>query len=322
VRPGDAAVLVAGRDDEARRWLGPGDPDPTPSAVVLVGGEIVGWVDADAGGESGHSWLGPGDLNLGYSVFPAHRGQGCASRAVQQLLHRLALEEGAAGVPPRRATLLIDRGNARSLALAARLGFPAVGEVGASTLFARPVPPLSYTDGVVRIRRQSVDDLDADLAAKDDEQVRWMWRPGERERWEAMSPGEQRAHARAGLAANRAAFGRGPKWTFAVDLVGGDEAVEYVAYVDADLANEQVPRGEANISYSAHPGFRGRGHVSRAVRLLLRFLAEHTGARQAHILVDPRNEASLRVAVAVGARPAAAAPGELIRHVVPISRER
>lgn len=160
-----------------------------------------------------------------------------------------------------------------------------------------PGPDVRYTDGTRTIRRQHPDDLDADLAAKDDEQIAWLWLPGQRERWEAMTATEQREHALRVLQSNHDSFGPGPKWTFAVD-VGSDRAV---AYVDCDLANEHVPAGEANVSYSAHPDHRGNGHVSAAVRLLFQFLTDHTGAREAHFVIDPANVASLRVAQAVGA---------------------
>jgi RimJ/RimL family protein N-acetyltransferase len=100
--------------------------------------------------------------------------------------------------------------------------------------------------------------------------------------------------------------------------------VPYVAYVDADLANEGVPRGEANLSYSSHPAHRGRGHVTRALRLLLRFLADHTGAREAHIVVDARNTSSLRVATSLGARPTdrwqTPTHHTMIRHILPLPK--
>ncbi len=50
-----------------------------------------------------------------------------------------------------------------------------------------------------------------------------------------------------GLLENRALFETGPKWAFAVDT----SEAGYVGYVDCDLANPQVPRGEADISYCA-----------------------------------------------------------------------
>jgi RimJ/RimL family protein N-acetyltransferase len=113
-----------------------------------------------------------------------------------------------------------------------------------------------------------------------------------------MTPSRRRAHARAGLRANHDAFGHGPKWTFAVDTA----STPYVAYVDCDLANNNAPAGEPNISYACHPDHRGNGYVHRAVRLVLRFLADHTLTRRAHLMIDQHNIASLRVARSLDAR--------------------
>lgn len=308
-RPGDAEVLIAGRDEVFHRFMGEGSDDPQPTGCILVADEIVGWVDYDID----RTWLEPGEVNVGYNVFASHRGKGYATRAVQLLVHHLAVDGDH-----HTATLLIDPDNARSLALAARARFDRAGDLDGNPYFKRAVPPLTYTDGIVTIRPQRPGDLDADLEAKDDEQVDWLWLPGQRASWEAMNPGQQRYHALRGLEANAAAFGTGPKWTFAVDTADD----EYVAYVDCDLANDDVPRGEVNISYSAHPAHRGQGHVGRAVRLLTRFLADHTGARHAHLVVDAANIASLRVATAVGARATerwTSKTGSLmIRHVLDV----
>jgi RimJ/RimL family protein N-acetyltransferase len=122
---GDREALVAGRDEVARRFLGEGDPDPQPVAVVEVAGELVGWVDVDE-----RDWLERHECNLGYLVFPEHRGKGYASRAVQLLLHLLA-QEGRYSV----ATLLIDQENARSIALATRLGFPRAPDLDGNACF-------------------------------------------------------------------------------------------------------------------------------------------------------------------------------------------
>jgi RimJ/RimL family protein N-acetyltransferase len=135
-----------------------------------------------------------------------------------------------------------------------------------------------------------------DLEAKDDEQITWLREPGQRETWEAMTLDQQRAHALRTLQVAHDGFGEGPKWSFAVDA----RDVKYVAYVDFDLANNHVPRGEANVAYSSHPSYRGRGYVTRSVRLLFQFLQENTNVERAHILVDVRNVASHRVAMSVG----------------------
>jgi RimJ/RimL family protein N-acetyltransferase len=310
--PGDAALLVGGRDAEFHRWLGPGAKEPAPLACIEVDGELAGWVDYDVG----RSWLDPGEVNVGYALFPTHRHRGYATRAVQLLMHHLATNT-AQGV----ATLLIDPDNRSSLAVANRAGFARVGDVDGQAYFKRPIPPTSYSDGVVTIRRPRETDLDADLEAKDVEQIRWMWLPGQRESWEAMGAEDKTAHAAQGLRESRAAWGSGPRWTFSVDTT----EVAYVAYVDCDLANDHVPCGEANISYSAHPEHRGKGYVSRAVQLLLAFLSDHTGCQEAHILVDSENAASLRVPAAVGANRVGRWTNEagriMLGHIVPVSRE-
>ncbi len=135
-----------------------------------------------------------------------------------------------------------------------------------------------------------------------------------------MTPGERRDHARRGLERTAAAWGRGPKWVFFADT--GDD--DYVVYLDCDLANDHVPAGEANVSYSAHPAHRGRGYVSRAVRLAVEFLREHTAAREVHLVIDAENEPSLRVARAVGATESERWTNEqgrtMIRHVSAIER--
>jgi RimJ/RimL family protein N-acetyltransferase len=112
-------VLVEGRDEEFHRWLGAGAAEPQPTACIEVGGEIVGWVDADTTCD----WLGPGEANLGYHVFAPHRGNGYATRAVELILRALAAEVTT-------AVLAIDDGNAPSLAVARRAGFARDGSVG------------------------------------------------------------------------------------------------------------------------------------------------------------------------------------------------
>ncbi len=268
--------------------MGAGSDDPRPTACIVHGDVVVGWVDYD----TDRAWLGPGEVNVGYNVFATRRGQGLATRALQLLVHHLAQR-----TPVETATLLINPANERSLALAARAGFAESGVVNGDRYWKRLVPPIAYTDGVVTIRRQTVADVDAHLASIDDVQIDWLWLPGQRTSWELMTAAEQRAHVRRWLEENETRFGRGPKWAFAVDT----GRAPYVAYVDADLANVHVPAGEANISYAAHPASRGQGHVARAVRLLSGFLCDHTGAREGHLVLDALNTASLRVARSVGA---------------------
>ena len=129
-RPGDAQLLVAARDEEFFKWFGPGAENPDPVACVRVDDELVGWVDYDVG----RDWLEPGEVNVGYYLFPAARGKGYASRAVELLLQHLGR-----ATQHTVATLLIHPQNERSLSLARRLGFVKRGEVDGELFFARTV---------------------------------------------------------------------------------------------------------------------------------------------------------------------------------------
>jgi RimJ/RimL family protein N-acetyltransferase len=199
---------------------------------VHAGGQIVGFVDYDTDQE----WLEPGEVNVGYNVFAPHRGRGYATRAVRLLLHHLAVRTGYT-----MASLLIDPANVRSLALAARIGAMAAAHPG-GRFFRRPVPPLSYSDGVVTIRPPQPGD------------VGWS---------------------------RRESFGTGPRWAFSADAAG----TRCVGDAECDLASDRVPRGEACIRVACHPAYRGRGYEPRVAVLVTRFLRDHTGARQAPLVI-------------------------------------
>lgn len=127
-RPGESAVIVAGRDDEWLRWLGPGTDNPQPTACIVVGEAVVGWVDY----ETDHDWLKPGEVNIGYNVFAPYRRRGYASRAVLLLLQRLGN-----GGTYERAVLSIDPANEPSLGVALRAGFALMDSSGDEWRFAR-----------------------------------------------------------------------------------------------------------------------------------------------------------------------------------------
>jgi RimJ/RimL family protein N-acetyltransferase len=127
-RSRDAAVLIAGRDAEAVRWLGTGSESPAPTACVIVDEQVVGWVDYD----TDRDWLRPGEINVGYNVFVSHRGHGYAVRAVALLLQHLAADGDH-----HIATLTIDRDNHASLAVARKAAFELIAESDHNLRFAR-----------------------------------------------------------------------------------------------------------------------------------------------------------------------------------------
>ncbi|MEM7273277.1 MAG: GNAT family N-acetyltransferase [Actinomycetota bacterium] len=130
VRPfvaADRDALIAGRDAAFRRFLAEASAEPAPMACLSVGGTVVGWIDADA---DDRHWLADDEVNVGYNVFPDHRGRGYGTRALRLLSHWLRAQD-----PPRVPTLLIDPDNEPSLAVAGRAGFHAVAEVDGERLF-------------------------------------------------------------------------------------------------------------------------------------------------------------------------------------------
>ncbi len=112
---GDREALIAGRDAEFRRFMGTGSPDPRPTAVIEVAGQVVGWVDHE--GHEAHEWLLPGQCNIGYHVFEPHRGRGIATRAVRLLLGVLRAHDDI-----REAAFLVDAENEPSLRVARAVG--------------------------------------------------------------------------------------------------------------------------------------------------------------------------------------------------------
>ena len=141
------------------------------------------------------------------------------------------------------------------------------------------------SDGVVLLRRLSMDDVDAWLAGEDDEQIRWFGFPGP----------ATRAHVERAIAAwqeSWASEGAIRHWGVCVlparELAGGVEL--------RDLGD-----GRVNLSYVIFPPYRRRGLATRASRLALNYAAQVLGAASAIIKIIEGNEASLGVARSVGA---------------------
>lgn len=120
-----------------------------------------------------------------------------------------------------------------------------------------------------------------------------QWDPA-RDRSFYTEPGQ-----RLELDLDRRAWAAGTAYAFAVlDLDDGERLIGRVA-----LSN--VVRGpwlNANLGYWIATAAGGRGHATRAVRLVLRFAFEHAGLHRVQPAIIPRNAASVRVARRVGFR--------------------
>ncbi|MGD9798829.1 MAG: GNAT family N-acetyltransferase [Acidimicrobiia bacterium] len=110
---GESVILKAGRDSEWERWLGPGSDEPNPTAVIVAGGEVVGWIDYDPE----PTWLRPGEVNVGYNVFPQDRRNHYATRAVRLLVDWLERH-----TETERVYLAIDAENVASQGVATAAG--------------------------------------------------------------------------------------------------------------------------------------------------------------------------------------------------------
>lgn len=130
--PDDAQLIIAGRDAAFRRFIGEGSAEPSPEFCIVVDGSVVGWVDHDR--DDDRWWLAPDEVNVGYHVFPEHRGRGHATQAVRLMLDHLRENTGHSV-----ATLLIHPDNVASLTVAERSGFERAADVDGRTFWRRPL---------------------------------------------------------------------------------------------------------------------------------------------------------------------------------------
>ena len=148
--------------------------------------------------------------------------------------------------------------------------------------------PVHLSDGVVRLSPFGLAHARAHLAGEDAELVRWLnGGPG--------TPDGVAAYAR--RCERCWADGADPR-AFAI-TVGGTG--EQAGYIDLRFRAEYITAGEVNVSYGIYPQWRGRGLVTRAVRLVCEY-AGREGARWAVIRTDPGNRRSADVARRAGFR--------------------
>ena len=148
-------------------------------------------------------------------------------------------------------------------------------------------------DGVV-LRPLTVADAPAHKAGEDIEQIRAFEFPGPAplERVEDAIRGFMESWATGGPARN---FGI---WDAASGALIGNVEVRV------------LEPGRVNLSYSVWPDWRGQGVATRASQLALAYAREELDARVAVIKVLHDNDASLRVAHALGATRVGEAPSD------------
>ncbi|MCW4454669.1 GNAT family N-acetyltransferase [Flavobacterium sp. MXW15] len=109
-----------------------------------------------------------------------------------------------------------------------------------------------------------------------------------------------------------------PAWTDPVqaeqkvaDIQRQRRELDILVWAIADAASDRLigtgvvfaldpAQGRAEIGYSLHPDWQGRGLASEALRMILAYLFEELQLRRVEADVDPRNEASWRLLEKLG----------------------
>ncbi len=158
---------------------------------------------------------------------------------------------------------------------------------------ARPRPPLSLPqpplgDGVVRLRPWQAADASALVAAWSDPAV---------VRWSAPPAARSLVDARRWIDGTPRLRERG----LSLDLVVAGIGARPEVLGEVGLANFDDDGG-AEIGYWIGASHRGKGHATRAVRLLATWAVNHLGLHRVIAEVDPANGASVGVARRAGFR--------------------
>ncbi|MFB6504747.1 MULTISPECIES: GNAT family N-acetyltransferase [unclassified Streptomyces] len=144
------------------------------------------------------------------------------------------------------------------------------------------VHEVNLSDGIVALSPPGPDDVDAHLAGEDELQIRWLSeKPATRADIEAYF---RRCAEQWSV--------RGPLRAFGIRSA---DRSTLMGYIDLRFDVAGLAPGQANISYTLYPDWRGRGLATRAVRLICRYAASE-GVARAVIRVDPENPASAAVA--------------------------
>jgi RimJ/RimL family protein N-acetyltransferase len=151
---------------------------------------------------------------------------------------------------------------------------------------AFPPPPEPLETGLVRLREWTDDDRDSLVAMANDETIR---------RWTRVPAPYTGRHADEWFAFTRGARAAGHQAAFAAVAPGDGELLGSI-----DLRIHPADPAIGELGYMVGPRARGRGVAAQAVELVTGWAFDSLGIERMEILVDPRNEPSVRVAEAAG----------------------
>ena len=149
-----------------------------------------------------------------------------------------------------------------------------------------PLPQPELRSARLRLREVRTDDAPALFAIHSNPQVMRYWSyPA----WTALAQAEQKV---ADIQRQRREL---DILVWAIADAGTDRLIGTSAVFAIDLA-----QGRAEIGYSLHRDWHGRGLASETLRLILRYLFDELGLRRIEADADPRNAASCRLLEKLG----------------------
>jgi len=148
---------------------------------------------------------------------------------------------------------------------------------------ALPEPVWPLSDGVVGLRRFTLDDVSEVTRACQDPEIH---------RWTASIPHPyEEHHAREWIAKHDEFWAEGTRAPFAICSAPRGDLLGSMSLDDIDLKDRI-----AGVGYWAAPWARNRGVTTRALELLCRWGFDVLGLRVLHLMTLPGNRASERVA--------------------------
>lgn len=151
---------------------------------------------------------------------------------------------------------------------------------------AIPVPDPPLSDGLITLRRMTLDDVDAILEAVRDPLI---------PRYTRVPQPYQREHAVGWIEGHDDEFSEGTTAPFALAEATTGAFLGSIGLVDVDWLDQR-----AEVGYWTTPSARGRGATTRGVRLLSRWAIEVLGLRRLDLATHASNVGSQRVAERAG----------------------